>query len=76
MGCKCANRNDEEEKEISKNGLENGNLEEDDYNNNFKKNNIDLLGLNDQQNQNQNEEEYEEESAEEAGEYGAAGSMP
>ena len=46
---------DEEEKEISKNGLENGNLEEDDYNNNFKKNNIDLLGLNDQQNQNQNE---------------------
>jgi hypothetical protein len=55
MGCKCANRNDEEEKEISKNGLENGNLEEDDYNNNFKKNNIDLLGLNDQQNQNQNE---------------------
>ena len=43
------------EKEISKNGLENGNLEEDDYNNNFKKNNIDLLGLNDQQNQNQNE---------------------
>jgi hypothetical protein len=55
MGCKCANRNDEEEKEISKNGLENGNLEEDDYNNNFKKNNIDLLGLNEQQNQNQNE---------------------
>ena len=55
MGCKCANRNEEEEKEISKNGLENGNLEEDDYNNNFKKNNIDLLGLNDQQNQNQNE---------------------
>ena len=55
MGCKCANRNDEEEKEISKNGLGNGNLEEDDYNNNFKKNNIDLLGLNDQQNQNQNE---------------------
>ena len=55
MGCKCANRNDEEEKEISKNGLENGNLEENDYNNNFKKNNIDLLGLNDQQNQNQNE---------------------
>ena len=55
MGCKCENRNDEEEKEISKNGLENGNLEEDDYNNNFKKNNIDLLGLNDQQNQNQNE---------------------
>jgi hypothetical protein len=55
MGCKCANRNEEEEKEISKNGLENGNLEEDDYNNNFKKNNIDLLGLNEQQNQNQNE---------------------
>ena len=45
----------QKEKEISKNGLENGNLEEDDYNNNFKKNNIDLLGLNDQQNQNQNE---------------------
>ena len=56
MGCKCANKTEEEE-ELSKKALEDGNLEksENDYNNNFKKNNIDLLGLNDQQNQNQNE---------------------
>ena len=51
MGCKCAN-SPEEEEEIQKNALENGNEEnnDNDYNKNFKKNE-DLLGLNDQDNQ-------------------------
>ena len=51
MGCKCANKNDEEEEEISKKGLDDGNLDnegEGSYNNTFKKNNLDLLGLNEQ----------------------------
>ena len=56
MGCKCANKN-EEEQEIDKKGLEDGNLEkaENDYNNNLKKSNLDLLGLDEQINQNDNE---------------------
>ena len=49
MGCKCANKS-EEEQEIDKKGLEDGNLEkaENDFNSNFKKSNLDLLGLDDQ----------------------------
>ncbi len=56
MGCKCANKS-EEEQEIDKKGLEDGNLEkaENDFNNNFKKSNLDLLGLDDQINPNDNE---------------------
>ena len=56
MGCKCANKN-EEEQEIDKKGLEDGNLEkaENDFNSNFKKSNLDLLGLDDQINPNDNE---------------------
>ena len=50
MGCKCAHSNEEEE-EIQKNALENGNEEngENDFNKNFKQNE-DLLGLNNQEN--------------------------
>ena len=56
MGCKCANKS-EEEQEIDKKGLEDGNLEkaENDFNSNFKKSNLDLLGLDDQINPNDNE---------------------
>ena len=56
MGCKCANKSDEEQ-EIDKKGLEDGNLEkaENDFNSNFKKSNLDLLGLDDQINPNDNE---------------------
>ena len=56
MGCKCANKSDEEQ-EIDKKGLEDGNLEkaENDFNSNFKKSNLDLLGLDDQINRNDNE---------------------
>ena len=56
MGCKCANKS-EEEQEIDKKGLEDGNLEkaENDFNSNFKKSNPDLLGLDDQINPNDNE---------------------
>ena len=56
MGCKCANKTEEEE-ELSKKALENGNLEksENDYNNNIKKNNLDLLGLNEEPNAIDNE---------------------
>ena len=50
MGCKCANSNEEEE-EIQKNALEDGNGEnaENDFNKNFNQNE-DLLGLNNQEN--------------------------
>ena len=51
MGCKCASKNEEEEEEIAKKGLEDGNLdneENDENNTNLKKNNIDLLSLNEQ----------------------------
>ena len=50
MGCKCANSNEEEE-EIHKNALEDGNGEnaENDFNKNFNQNE-DLLGLNNQEN--------------------------
>ena len=50
MGCKCANSN-EEENEIQKNALEEGNGEnvENDFNKNFEQND-DLLGLNNQEN--------------------------
>ena len=50
MGCKCANSN-EEENEIKKNALEEGNAEnaENDFNKNFDQND-DLLGLNNQEN--------------------------
>ena len=50
MGCKCASSNEEEE-EIKKNALEDGNEEitENDFNKNFKQND-DLLGLNYQEN--------------------------
>jgi len=56
MGCKCANKS-EEEQEIDKKGLEDGNLEkaENDFNSNFKKSNLDLLGLDVQINPNDNE---------------------
>ena len=56
MGCKCANKTEEEE-ELSKKALEDGNLEksENDYNNNIKKNNLDLLGLNEEPNAIDNE---------------------
>jgi hypothetical protein len=56
MGCKCANKSDEEQ-EIDKKGLEDGNLEkaENDFNSNFKKSNLDLLGLDEQINPNDNE---------------------
>jgi len=56
MGCKCANKS-EEEQEIDKKGLEDGNLEkaENDFNSNFKKSNLDLLGLDEQINPNDNE---------------------
>ena len=56
MGCKCANKS-EEEQEIDKKGLEDGNLEkaENDFNSNFKKSNLDLLALDDQINPNDNE---------------------
>ena len=56
MGCKCANKS-EEEQEIDKKGLEDGNLEkaENDFNSNFKKSNLYLLGLDDQINPNDNE---------------------
>ena len=56
MGCKCDNKTEEEE-ELSKKALENGNLEksENDYNNNIKKNNLDLLGLNEEPNAIDNE---------------------
>ena len=47
MGCKCANSNEEED-EIQKNALEDGNIEND-YNKNFNQNE-DLLGLNNQEN--------------------------
>jgi len=55
MGCKCAN-SPEEEEEIQKNALENGNEEnnDNDYNKTFKKNE-NLLGLNDQDNQEKEE---------------------
>ena len=62
MGCKCANSNEEED-EIKKKGLEDGNAEnlESDYNRNFNQNE-DLLGLNNenlyqQQSHNQNNEQ-------------------
>ncbi len=50
MGCKCTNSN-EEETEIKKNALEDGNIENagNDYNKNFNQNE-DLLGLNNQDN--------------------------
>ena len=50
MGCKCANSNEEED-EIKKNALEDGNAEnaENDFNKNFNQNE-DLLGLNNQDN--------------------------
>ena len=50
MGCKCANSNEEED-EIKKTALEDGNIEnaENDYNKNFNQNE-DLLGLNNQDN--------------------------
>ena len=48
MGCKCASKNEEEEEEIAKKGLEDGNLDNDENNTNLKKNNIDLLSLNEQ----------------------------
>ena len=56
MGCKCDNKTEEEE-ELSKKALEDGNLEksENDYNNNIKKNNLDLLGLNEEPNAIDNE---------------------
>lgn len=50
MGCKCANSNEEEE-EIQKKALEDGNAENTniDFNKNFNQNE-DLLGLNNQEN--------------------------
>ena len=50
MGCKCANSNEDED-EIKKNALEDGNAEnaENDFNKNFNQNE-DLLGLNNQDN--------------------------
>ena len=54
MGCKCANENDEgnkEEEEILKHDIENGNKENNE-NNNFQKIDEDLLGLNEEQNVN------------------------
>ena len=65
MGCKCANSNEEEE-EIQKNSLEDGNGEnaENDFNKNFNQNE-DLLGLNNQENlyqeQNLNNEDRQRE---------------
>ena len=59
MGCKCAGKTEEDE-EILKHALEDGNIEnaENEYNNNFNKND-DLLGLNNQQNENENENNNE-----------------
>ena len=56
MGCKCANSGEEEE-EIQKNALEDGNLQNKDneFNKNFNQN-VDLLGLHDQVNIHQEEE--------------------
>ena len=54
MGCKCANSNEEED-EIQKNALEDGNAEND-YNKNFDQN-IDLLGFISQNNSNNKEKE-------------------
>ena len=58
MGCKCANKSEDEEKdeEILKKALEDGNRMDyiNDGNNNPQKLDGDLLGLNDQQNQNDN----------------------
>ena len=50
MGCKCANSNEDEE-EINKKGLEDGNDENspNDFNKNFNKNE-NLLGFNNQEN--------------------------
>ena len=55
MGCKCASKTEEDE-EILKHALEDGNIDnaENEYNNNFNKND-DLLGLNNQNNLNENE---------------------
>jgi hypothetical protein len=62
MGCKCAN-SPEEEEEIQKNALENGNEEnnDNDYNKAFKKNE-NLLGLNDQDNQQKEENKIQQNS--------------
>ena len=62
MGCKCAN-SPEEEEEIQKNALENGNEEnnDNDYNKTFKKNE-NLLGLNDQDNQEKEETKIQQNS--------------
>ena len=59
MGCKCAGKTEEDE-EILKHALEDGNIEnaENEYNNNFNKNDY-LLGLNNQQNENENENNNE-----------------